>query len=163
MISYIYRNFIFTFSYFKKSGNGEKLRELGFVEKILAKKNSATSPDGVFIVACEEIKKEHHILVNAKCHETQCQFEITLFEYCGPLAEERGPNLPPGAEQFDNPSLQECPTAGSIALIIPSQMLCKLEQEKIQQFMDGHMAIQLHARVPENPIQFIVPTTTPGL
>ncbi|CAI8048969.1 hypothetical protein GBAR_LOCUS26977 [Geodia barretti] len=81
--------------YFKKSGNGEKLRELGFVEKILAKKNSATSPDGVFIVACEEIKKEHHILVNAKCHETQCQFEITLFEYCGPLAEERGPNLPP--------------------------------------------------------------------
>jgi hypothetical protein len=151
--------------YFLKSGNGPKLMELGFVEKIWAKKNSATtSPDGgVFIVACEEIKNELHILVNAECHETQCQFEITLFEYRGPLPEERGPNLPPGAEQFDNTSLQESPTTGSIALIIPSQMLHKLEQEKIQQFMDGHMAIQLHARVPENPIRFILPTTTPGL
>ena len=117
----------------------------------------------MFIVGCEEKKNEHHILVNALCHNTQCQFEITLFEYCGPLAERRGPNLPPDAMPYDNMSVQQpSPTAGSIALIIPSQMLQKLEQEKIQQFMDGHMAIQLHARIPENPIQFILPTS-PGL
>ena len=138
------------------------------MEKIEGKKNSiAPNPEGVLIVGCEEKEKQHHVLVNALCHKTQCQFEITLFEYCGPLAEDRGPNLPPGAEHFDNTADLQAPplypTAGSIALIIPSQMLPKLEQEKIQQFMDGHMAIQLQARVPENPIQFIMPTTAPGL
>jgi hypothetical protein len=145
---------------FQKSAKAERLRQCGFEQKIYAKMNS----DDEF--ECTEKHDEHYIFVNAECNNTRCQFEITLFEYQGPLREHRGPNLPPGAEQFGPPEGMSPPVSptspGNIALIIPSQMLPELERDKIQQFMDGNMAIQLQARVPGSPIQFILPPGRDG-
>ena len=110
----------------------------------------------------EDNDNEHHIYLNVQCYQTKCEFEITVFEYKGPLSEERGPNLPPGAITYDDDMQQpSSPVAGNIALIIPARMTSQLDQGQIQQFIDGHAAIQLFARVPDNPIQFIQPL--PGL
>ena len=141
------------YSYFEKSGKGEKLTELGLGDKILEK----TRNDPKYWLEERGDQLQHHIFVRTDCHETQCTFEITLFEYKGPLAENRGPNVPPGSVPFEDVQpTQQGSMAGSIALIIPAHMMSGVDQERLQKFMDGHVAIQLRARVPENPIQFVV-------
>ena len=107
----------------------------------------------------EKLGKKHKFQVNKvgdksaisceiMCSHTKCTFEFVLFKFIGP---------PPDVPEEERPqALEPSSSAGNIALIIPSQMLPELDKEKVQKFLDGNAAIQLQARVPGNPIQFIL-------
>ena len=93
---------------------------------------------------------KNFISCDIMCSKTKCTFEFTLFEFKG-ISEQQ--QLPPGWV----PRLGPSSSVGNIALIIPSQMLPELDRQSVQKFLDGNAAIRLQARVPGNPIEFILP------
>ena len=124
-----------------------------FEEVLRSKNNSRHSESGTSIRFKRSDNGDLKIVADAESNETACRFEITIFEYKGVI--ERPPTLPPGASPYVPAGESH---VGNIALIIPSQMLPELERDNIRKFMDGKMAIQLQARVPGSPIQFILPS-----
>ena len=95
--------------------------------------------------------------IKVKCHNTECIFEFTIYKFIGTFR--ALPNIPPGGGPVPPGGFRDggSSRAGNIALIIPSRMLPELDQEKIQEFLDGNAAIQLQARSPGSPIEFILP------
>ena len=109
-----------------------------------------------------EGKKKEYKGIKVTCNKTECIFEFTLYRFIGtfralPNEPPGGGLIPPGGFQGGERGSSQ---AGNIALIIPSQMLPELAQNDIQRFLDGEGAIQLHARSPGNPLQFVFPTAT---
>ena len=143
-----------SYSFFIKSIGSHWLQGRNFGRKIQESINRSTHTNNVIIRAVEENFK---ISANIRCHQTVCLLEITIFEFIGPT--DRLPNIPPGGHPYVPPDASS--QAGNIALIIPSRMLPQLDQERIQEFMDGKMAIKLQARTAESPIQFILPPMPP--
>ena len=140
------------YSLFRAAKNSPRLN---IQQKLERYKATANKANNIQVVVVDSDRSQ----IQIECSQTTCIFEFTVFEFAGEV--ERRPNLSPGSRppQPGGNRGEEgvASQAGNIALISPSQMLPQLDRDKIQKFLDGNMAIQLQARSPENPIQFILP------
>ena len=142
------------FSLFVQSKDSERLKGMDFKSKL---KSICTPPPANNRTDLEVVDEDHSDIreIKVECYQTTCVFEFTIFEFKGET--ELPPNLPPGSSG-PIPPRGQASQAGNIALIIPSQILPQLDQNKIQDFLNGNVAIKLQARTPRSPIQFILPT-----